>query len=101
MTPHPVEPAFEREQGCTETEWLRWLPGAVHDHALTLPAPGQAIVAIGAGRLHLRWTVLPERRIALVRMPRLAMRFAFEGVDLPARTEFMRYFDLYLLRGGG
>ncbi len=23
--------AFEREYGCTETEWLRWLPGAVRD----------------------------------------------------------------------
>lgn len=101
MMPHDAEPAFEREQGCTETEWLRWLPGAARDHALSLPAPGRALVAIGAGRLHLQWTVLPERRIALVRMPRLAVRFAFEGVDADARTEFMRYFDLYMQRGGG
>jgi len=91
---------FEREYGCTETEWLRWLPGAVRDQALNLH-PGQAQVAIGSGQLQLGWTVLPPRLIAMVRLPRMAVTFAFTAVDNEARADFMRYFDLYLQRGGG
>ncbi len=93
--------AFAREYGCTEAEWLRWLPGAVRDHMLSLPAPGQACVAIGSGRLALSWTVLPPRRIALVSLARMKVEFSFEGVDDAARAAFLRYFDLYLQRGGG
>jgi hypothetical protein len=91
---------FEREYGCTETEWLRWLPGAVREQALTL-APGQARVALGSGELRLGWTVLPPRQIAMMRMPRMAVTFAFDAVPDAARADFMRYFDLYLQRGGG
>ena len=97
--------AFEREQGFTESEWHRCLPGAVGPHALALLAPGQARVSLtpdrGGGWLHLSWVVLPHRRIALLSMPRLAVHYRFEAVDAAARREFMRYFDLYMQRGGG
>jgi hypothetical protein len=96
-----IPSAFEREYGCTEVEWLRWLPGAVREHALTLPEPGVAGVHIACGCLHLRWTVLPPRQIAMIRMPRMAVVFAFDEVDDAARAAFMRYFDLYMQRGGG
>jgi hypothetical protein len=96
-----IPQSFEREQGCTEAEWQRWLPGAVRGHALSQPAPGQARVAIEGGTLHLGWTVLPPRQIALMRMPRMAVVYRFEGVDADARSRFMQYFDLYLQRGGG
>jgi len=95
------EPVFEREQGCTEAEWLSWLPGAVRDHTLHLGGPGRAHVAIGTGRLELAWAALPPRQIALIRMPRLRVGFRFEGVDAEARSRFMQYFDLFLQRGGG
>lgn len=99
---HPQYPAeFEREHGCTEAEWLRWLPGAVREHRLELPCSGRALVAVGAGRLELRWRPLPPRQIALMRMPRMTVSYCFEGVDEAGRIEFMRYFDLYLQRGGG
>ena len=102
MGPSPDHPAcFEREQGFAEADWLRTLPGAVRDHALVLPAPGRAVVHIGAGTLQLSWTVLPPRRIALIAMPRMAVHYCFEGVDTEARREFLRYFDLYTQRGGG
>ena len=98
----PEIPAvFEREQGFAEAEWLRCLPGAVRDRTLAFTGPGHAVVDIGAGTLALSWTVLPPRRIALISMPRLAVRYRFDGVDAAARREFMRYFDLYLQRGGG
>ncbi|WP_293998891.1 hypothetical protein [Sphaerotilus sp.] len=94
--------AFERDQGCTEAEWLAWLPGAVRGHALTLPASGGvARVDIDGGVLDLTWHPLPPRQIALVRLPRLAIGFRFTGVDEDARQRFMRYFDLYMQRGGG
>lgn len=98
----PDVPAFfEREQGFTEAEWQRCLPGAVRDRTLVFTGPGRAVVDIGAGTLALSWTVLPPRRIALITMPRLAVRYRFDGVDADTRREFMRYFDLYTRRGGG
>ncbi|MBK6471418.1 MAG: hypothetical protein IPF94_12005 [Betaproteobacteria bacterium] len=97
--------AFEREQGFTHSDWVRCLPGAMGGHAFALPAPGQAAVTLcgdaGGGRLYITWAVLPPRRIALLSLPRLAVRYRFEGVAAPARREFMRFFDLYMQRGGG
>jgi hypothetical protein len=92
---------FTRDYGCSVDDWLRWLPGAVQSHALQRPAAGSAVVELAPGRAHLSWTVQPERRIALVRLPRLAVRFEFDGVAAEARAAFMRHFDLYMQRGGG
>jgi hypothetical protein len=92
---------FEREQSVSEADWLRCLPGAVRDHALSLPAPGEAVVSIGPGTLQLKWTVLPPRRMALIQLPRMNIRYRFDGVDAAVRQTFMRYFDLYTHRGGG
>lgn len=92
--------AFEREMGCTAEELLKWLPGATGGCALAL-RPGAADVAVGDGALRLRWQPLPPRRIALLSVPRLAVRFEFEAVDEAARLRFMRRFDLYTQRGGG
>ena len=68
-----------------------------------LPGPGAADVTLeGGGTLSLRWQVLPERRIALIRLPRMQVCYAFsEGVPAEARAEFMRLFDLHMRRGGG
>lgn len=92
--------AFDREMGCTEAEWRSWLPGAVRDQPLAL-AETQAVVDLPPGRLCLAWQVLPPRQIGLVRLPRLAVQFRFDGVDAEERLRFMRYFDLYMHRGGG
>jgi hypothetical protein len=98
-----VPSAFEREHGCTEADWLRDLPGAVGRHVLELPGPGAAEVLLqGGGRLSLRWQVLPERRLGLIRLPRLQVGYAFsEGVSAHDRRQFMRPFDLHMRRGGG
>jgi hypothetical protein len=92
---------FEREQGCTEGEWLSWLPGAVRGHALSLQSPGRAVIDIDGGTLAITWQTLPPRRIALISMPRMAIGYRFDGVDAAARSRFMQYFDLYMQRGGG
>ena len=92
---------FEREYGCTEREWLSWMPEATGGRALASRGAHGLTVAIDAGRLLLHWQVLPPRVIALMRLPRLAVSFAFEDVPLPARREFLRRFDMHLQRGGG
>jgi hypothetical protein len=91
---------FERDMGCTEAEWLGWLPAALG--ACTWERSGASVtVAIPPGQLALRWVPLPPRVIALMRMPRLQVSFAFTGLDAAQRYVFMRRFDLYMQRGGG
>lgn len=100
-TPVTRPAAFEREYGCTETEWLRWLPGAVREHGLVYPDNGQARVTLTDGALDLRWQVLSPRRIALISMPRMQVAFDFGSTPHEQMQAFLRYFDLYMQRGGG
>lgn len=91
---------FERDMGCSEAEWIGWMPRAIGDHPWQ--REGASIhVQIGSGRLSITWEPLPERRIALLRMQRLLVRFAFEGLDAGQRKAFMKPFDLSIQRGGG
>jgi hypothetical protein len=91
---------FEREMGCTADELRQWLPGASRDRAVTWRAAGADIV-LDEGRVVLDWQALEPRRIALLTMPRLHVRFAAVGVGEAAWQAFMRHFDLYTQRGGG
>lgn len=91
---------FERDMACTEAEWLLWLPAAVGQHAWERQG-ATARVQLGGGTLQLGWQAQPPRVIALLRLPRLAVRFAFDGVDAAQRLAFMQRFDLYTQRGGG
>jgi hypothetical protein len=91
---------FTREMGCTEAEWLMWLPAAVAQSRLE-PVYGQVEVPAAGGCLTLHWRMLPPRRIALISLPRLEVTFDFEGSDEAARQVFMRRFDLHMQRGGG
>lgn len=91
---------FERDVGCSEAEWLGWMPRAIGDHAWTRDG-SSLTVQLGEGTLQIRWEPLPERRIALLRMQRLRVMFCFDGVDTEQRRRFMKPFDLSLQRGGG
>lgn len=93
-------PAFERDMGCSEAQWLQWLPGAVGACELRL-GQGRAEVVLPEGMLHLAWRPAEPRVVGLVRLPRLLVSFRFEGAGAPMRLRFMRYFDLYMQRGGG
>lgn len=91
---------FEREMGCTESEWLMWLPAAIGEHAWQ--RDGTSVTAqIGEGQLRLDWRIGEPRAIAQVRLPRLHVEFRFEGLDAGQRFAFMKRFDLYMQRGGG
>jgi hypothetical protein len=91
---------FVRDMGCTEAEWLGWLPAALG--SCSWQRDGSRVeVSIPPGALQLRWQVMPPRVIALMRMPVLRVNFAFSGLDAAQRFAFMKRFDLYMQRGGG
>jgi hypothetical protein len=97
---YPAE--FAREQGFTPADWLSCLPGAVRGRAWQLVGPGHAQIELDGGQLNLRWHELEPRRIALARLPRLAVSYQFDAaVSEASRVAFMKYFDLYTQRGGG
>ena len=103
--------SFTREMGCTETEWLGWLPAAIGAHAWQ--RDGQSVrIALGkpesepesgstSASVCIRWSVGEPRVIALMRIPRLHVQFDFNAADAAQRYRFMRHFDLYMQRGGG
>jgi len=94
---------FSREMGCTAQELQSWLPGASRGVPVAWPAENAASVALEEGlhRLELRWQALPPRRIALITLPRLLVRFDFGQTSPAVRHHYMRHFDLYTQRGGG
>lgn len=92
--------AFEREMGCTADELRSWLPGASGGRPIEWQAAAAAITVDG-GSVAVDWQTLAPRRIALITLPRLRVRFSARGVEEAAWQRFMRYFDLYTQRGGG
>jgi hypothetical protein len=92
--------AFEREMGCTEAELRGWLPGATRDRPIAWRERGVDI-ALDGGCVAIDWLPLEPRRIALIVLPRLHVRFVAMAIDKAAWQRFMRYFDLYTQRGGG
>ncbi len=99
MQSHYAE-QFDREMGCTETEWLGWLPAAMGDVPWQ-QQPSTLHAQLGDGSLNIHWQTGEPRRIALISMPRLLVSFRFEGLDDAQRYAFMKRFDLYMQRGGG
>jgi hypothetical protein len=95
--------AFERDMATSEAEWIAALPRAIGAARASwrFEGPRQAMVSLPSGQLLISWEPLPERRIALLVMQRLLVRFRFEGADEGQRLAFMKPFDLTLQRGGG
>jgi hypothetical protein len=91
---------FDREMGCTITEWLGWLPEAM-GNVPWQQQDGQASAQLPTGSLSITWHAGEPRRIALFKIPRLHVSFRFEGLDDAQRYAFMKRFDLYMQRGGG
>jgi len=91
---------FERDMGCTEAEWLGWLPAALGQNPWQRDGTSLK-VSIGPGSLRIHWETAPPRVLGLARIPRLLVRFAFSGLDVGRRYTFMKRFDLYMQRGGG
>ena len=149
----PVPERFEREYGCSVSEWMQWLPIAAGMNRLTVNPRdvgdvGGAGLAVNAGdaggglggkarielmpsvsadsgrlegsvgtasesasdpapgvnlqpELVIAWQPLEPRRIALLSISRLRVRFEFSATTESQRRDFMRHFDLTMQRGGG
>lgn len=87
--------------GCTEAEWLMWLPAAIGSHPWQRSGAQVVVEFPGGASLQLAWRVGAPRVIALVRIPRLHVVFDFQQLDEVRRHAFMKRFDLYMQRGGG
>lgn len=102
MKPTFVPEAFERVMGCTETELVCWLPRALPDAALTLDRPaGHSVATWASSSLELRWHTLPPRRIALLEIPQLKVRFVYQCLGNEERYRVQKCFDLQTHWGGG
>jgi hypothetical protein len=98
------EANFEREMGCSEREWLMWLPAAMGDVRWNLGTgalQAQPLADVDTASLHITWRTGEPRRIGMVTLPRLLVRFEFAAMDDAQRYTFMKRFDLYMQRGGG
>ena len=91
---------FDREMGCTIPEWLGWLPAAMGE-VKWQQSENSVQAQIEGGSLRIHWRVGEPRQIALFKLPRLHVGFAFDGLDDAQRYTFMKRFDLYMQRGGG
>lgn len=102
MTPSHVPEQFDRTMGCTAAELLSWLPRALPDAQLAVDETlGRCVASWPEGSLRLQWSPLPDRCIALLRIPQLQVHFAFVGLDGAARYARQKFFDLHTHRGGG
>lgn len=100
MTPAVVPEEFEHIMGCTVADLLRALPVALPGAEVDTTAPVIRCM-LPDGALRLAWHALPARRIALLEIPRLQVRFQYTGLSAERRHEVQRRFDLATQRGGG
>jgi hypothetical protein len=102
VTPSFVPETFERVMGCTSAELVSWLPRALPDAHLQTDVAGQRNAASWAqGKMELNWQPLPPRRIALLEIPQLAVRFTYSDLSATERYRIQKCFDLQTHRGGG
>lgn len=96
---------FTRIMGCTANELVGWLgralPGASLDIAADDKGVGRCLARYPDGELGIEWTTQTPRKIALLEIPQLTVRFAY--VDLPEsrRQQIQLTFDRSTQRGGG
>lgn len=102
-----VQPAGEvperlsRDMGCTPDDLVRWMPQATGQRPLRWFPDGCELALVQGGQVRFRWTVLPPRRIALMRIQRVRLEIVFQGCTAAQRREFIERFDAYTRRGGG
>jgi hypothetical protein len=90
---------LEREVTATHGEFLRGLrlafPGRVEE------IDGRLCIDDGQAAMAIALTVLPERRIALLRLPNLAVHIQFTRGSRAAQEAMLAHMDRAMHRGGG
>lgn len=99
---------IEREMSLTREEFLRPLPlalaGRIYRHR---DGPVEEVDIEVAERKESRRRIrisaipLPERKVGALSLPRLLVRFAFNGYERDEALSFLAGFGKYYLRGGG
>jgi hypothetical protein len=95
---------FVRIMGCTAGELRDWLEPSLPGAHLTTSAgdgDGQCRAQFADGELQIDWTTLEPRRIALLTIPQLQVRFHYTGLAPERRQEIQSHFDRATQRGGG
>lgn len=94
--------AFTRDMGYSVPEFFRILPAAIsgYDHIVdgdrvfvTHPNDGRQLI--------MKIEELPDRRIGMIRIPRIGVEFAFHQFTVEQRRAFLTAFDRSFQRGGG
>lgn len=95
---------FTRTMGCSAAELLGWLPRALPGAQLTVEpgaGGGRCRAAYEGGELLIEWHVVAPRRIALLSIPQMEVRFSYSGLPPQRRLEIQTAFDRATQRGGG
>lgn len=100
FTPRPVPVFFERVLSATPSQFERDLRQAWPEVSGSAAA-GRLAIEAAPMRLDLELTVLAPRRIALLELPQLTVRYCFDGGDEPARARLLARLDLAMQKGGG
>lgn len=88
--------------GYSEAEFFRILPRAVRDFEVTLDNQQAHIKKTGTNlSIVLTVTALPDRQLAMMRLPHIDVKFEFSGFDERERQSFMKNFDKSYQKGGG
>jgi hypothetical protein len=91
---------FTREVGATPAEFERGLRLALPD-GVSSPRPLVLHADCHGVMLKVELTVMPERRIGLLRLPVSLARYHFTAGEREARLALLAHIDLAMQRGGG
>jgi hypothetical protein len=90
----------ERVMACTRTDLARWLRQLVgEDHGIE--DEGRASVRLDWGQLGIETRELAPRRIALLSLPQLNVRFLYDPALRDQAQAWIAHFDHHTQRGGG
>lgn len=91
---------FSREMGFSRAEFFRTLPAAMGQ--LDYTVQDDLIHSEHDGRkLSIQLGAEQARRMGLLNLPYMSVKFVFDGYSQSEQKEFMRYFDSRFQRGGG
>ncbi|MCB1928438.1 MAG: hypothetical protein KDH17_10425 [Rhodocyclaceae bacterium] len=90
---------FERDVSATLDELAAWISKAYPDAERR--GVGDHLITRRGAVLELVATPGPERRIALLRLPTLRIRYRFTAGDAEDRAALLSRLDLFMHRGGG
>lgn len=93
---------FKRDMGYSAMDFFRILPSAIKGYTHSIEANRVTINGVDADqRVELVVKTLPDRKIGMIRIPRVEVEFSFHNFAEKERKQFMTNFDRSYQRGGG